>query len=268
MSTLIVIHSYKGGTGKSLLSLNVAGYLAKSGKKVAILDFDFLGPSMFTVFGEDKNFLNDVIYGNHDILDVLIEFSHPELKDQQLYAGVANPEPSAINRILQMGEKEFKNSFEKTMEIRDIIEDDLGVDYIIVDTGPGLRLDSANAIVIADYVSLVLKPTTADLYGTKKLINSMIKAYSSEKNINIILNRALDTNWQIESSLPIAQNDYFNLKQELESFSKEAYIPIFATIPCICDISRSQSDRIIVLDYPSHPFSQKIKELCSNYLNY
>ncbi|MHA2366079.1 MAG: nucleotide-binding protein [Candidatus Hodarchaeales archaeon] len=36
MSNLIVLHSYKGGTGKTLLALNIAGKLAHLGLRVAI----------------------------------------------------------------------------------------------------------------------------------------------------------------------------------------------------------------------------------------
>jgi septum site-determining protein MinD len=267
MTDLIVIHSYKGGTGKSLLSLNIAGNLAHLGNRVAILDYDFLGPSMFSVFGEQKVYLNEVIYGSQDVSDVMIEYNHPEIQEGKLYAGIADPEPKAINKILQMGQKEFKMSFENTMEAKDVLEDDFEIDYIIVDTGPGLRLDSANAIVVSDFVSLVLKPTMADLIGTKRLVHSMLKAYSQQKKIGIILNRALDTNWQIEASLPVAENDYFSLKEDLKQFSSEYHIPFLATIPCICDISRSLSERVLVLDYPNHSFSQYIKELSSKYIS-
>jgi len=263
MSILVVLHSYKGGTGKTLLALNIAGNLANFGHRVALLDYDFLGPSLFSVFGEKEKYLNDVIYGKLDVIDVMVEFEHPKIQEGKLFAGLANPEPKAIHKIHQMGQKELKMSFENTMEAKDILEDDLEIDYIIMDTGPGLRLDSANAIVIADIVSLVVKPTKADLIGTKLLIRSMLKTYSNQKQINIILNRALETNWQAEASLPVAENDYISLKEELKQFSVETNIPLMVTVPCICDISRSLTERVLVLDYPNHPFSQKINEICN-----
>ncbi|NHV45620.1 MAG: ParA family protein, partial [Candidatus Verstraetearchaeota archaeon] len=38
MKKMITIHSFKGGTGKTQLSVNIATILAKKGKKVALFD--------------------------------------------------------------------------------------------------------------------------------------------------------------------------------------------------------------------------------------
>ena len=34
----------------------------------------------------------------------------------------------------------------------------------------------------------------------------------------------------------------------------------------MCDISRSQTDRVFVLDYPDHPYSKSIEECRDNIL--
>ena len=44
---VITFHSYKGGTGKSFLSLNIAAYMSKiEKKKVIVIDFDFRAPTL------------------------------------------------------------------------------------------------------------------------------------------------------------------------------------------------------------------------------
>ena len=77
MSKIIAIHSYKGGTGKTLLSINSAATLAKRGKKVCLFDLDFRAPSLATILkvGNPEHWMNDYLNGTCDIDKVLIDFS-------------------------------------------------------------------------------------------------------------------------------------------------------------------------------------------------
>lgn len=52
--TLIAIGSGKGGVGKSTISANLAVALAKSGKKVGLIDADVYGPSQPTLLGSHE----------------------------------------------------------------------------------------------------------------------------------------------------------------------------------------------------------------------
>ena len=45
-TTVIVVTSGKGGVGKTILTLNLAGIYEKLGKKVLLLDFDFTGGNL------------------------------------------------------------------------------------------------------------------------------------------------------------------------------------------------------------------------------
>jgi len=47
---IITVHSYKGGTGKTLLSVNLAAMFADRGKKTCLLDLDFRAPSLCVIF--------------------------------------------------------------------------------------------------------------------------------------------------------------------------------------------------------------------------
>jgi ATP-binding protein involved in chromosome partitioning len=47
----LVLASAKGGTGKSLLAVNIAGALAHAGRKVGIMDADLNAPSIFAMLG-------------------------------------------------------------------------------------------------------------------------------------------------------------------------------------------------------------------------
>ena len=53
MNKIIAVHSYKGGTGKTLLSVNLAATFAKNGKKVCIFDLDF-GPQAYLPYSKPQ----------------------------------------------------------------------------------------------------------------------------------------------------------------------------------------------------------------------
>ncbi len=66
MGKIIAVHSYKGGTGKTLLSVNLAATFAKDGKKVAIFDLDFRAPSLFAILKAENSevWFNDYLNSN------------------------------------------------------------------------------------------------------------------------------------------------------------------------------------------------------------
>ncbi len=50
----LMFYSYKGGTGRTTGTANVAAALAKHGKNVLCIDMDLEAPGLHTVFGIDK----------------------------------------------------------------------------------------------------------------------------------------------------------------------------------------------------------------------
>src|SRR5512146_874681 len=98
MSKIIAVHSYKGGTGKTSLSVNLAATFAKAGKKVAIIDLDFRAPSLFAILkAEDSEcWFNDYLNNLCEIDKTLIDLSGRLTGNGKLYAGLANPSTEAI----------------------------------------------------------------------------------------------------------------------------------------------------------------------------
>jgi len=61
-SLIVTLHSYKGRTGKTLLSVNLAMIFADNGKKVCLLDFDLRAPSLSSTFNNNnKCWVNDYL---------------------------------------------------------------------------------------------------------------------------------------------------------------------------------------------------------------
>src|SRR5690349_2253787 len=75
MATKIIsIHSYRGGTGKSNTTANLASQLAMMGNKVAMVDTDIPSPGIHVLFGLDENSmgrtLNNFLHGECSIEEV------------------------------------------------------------------------------------------------------------------------------------------------------------------------------------------------------
>ena len=69
MTKIIAVHSYKGGTGKTSMSVNLAATFVKMGKKVCIFDLDFRAPSLFAILKTQdvENWFNDYLNNTCDI---------------------------------------------------------------------------------------------------------------------------------------------------------------------------------------------------------
>ena len=67
MSKIISIHSFRGGTGKSNITANLAAIIAQQGQRVGVIDTDVQSPGIHVLFGLDEEqmdkALNDYLWG-------------------------------------------------------------------------------------------------------------------------------------------------------------------------------------------------------------
>ncbi len=54
MSQIISVHSFRGGTGKSNTTANIAALLALEGRRVGVIDTDIQSPGIHILFGLDE----------------------------------------------------------------------------------------------------------------------------------------------------------------------------------------------------------------------
>ena len=71
MSKIVAVHSFRGGTGKSNTTANLAVALAETGQRVGIVDTDIQSPGIHILFGmreeEQVATLNTYLWGACDI---------------------------------------------------------------------------------------------------------------------------------------------------------------------------------------------------------
>ena len=251
MGRVIAVHSYKGGTGKTILSINLAAALVKHGKKVCLMDLDFRAPSLSTLLKVEKAdyWLNDYLNGICGIDKVLIDLTERIRDGGKLFVGLANPTTEAIRDISAKDRKWEMRALGRLLSLRNTLLNDKGFDYLVFDTSPGLQYSSINAIVSADLVIVASTLDKSDVEGTKRMLKELYDLF--EKKTRIVTNKVL-------------YGENIKSVKDVRSQMEELYgVPILGVIPCFCDVSRAKGTLIFVEDKPDHPFTKIMDEIAT-----
>src|ERR1044072_6344740 len=273
MTHCIAIHSYKGGTGKTTIAANTAALLVKTGKKVALLDLDVYAPSLHNYFKiTPKKWINDFLDNNANIketiLDVTESIHNKEESLGKFFVGFSNPNRDAIFKFeISNGTEYWKKQFRKLVFLREQMITKMDMDYIIIDTSPGIRHWSINALSIADKLILTMKMDDLDIEGTKKLLFEIYTTFVRFGAISYILLNRISV-----YCVPATTHDS-NLKENqdhkkvLEELHAVTGASSLSPLPCYCDIQFSPREFLTVINNPNHPFSLKLRSIISEMTN-
>ena len=183
MGRMVAVHSYKGGTGKTLLSINLAAILAKRGKKVCLFDLDFRAPSLATILkvGNPEHWMNDYLNGTCDVDKVLIDFSDRVNSKNRLFVAPANPATEAIRDMSAKDRKWEMRALGRLLALRNSLLTENAFDYLIFDTSPGLQYSSINAIVSADLVIVATTLDRSDVDGTRRMLRELYDLFERKQ---------------------------------------------------------------------------------------
>jgi len=284
LSKCIAFHSYKGGTGKTTLAANFAASLAKKGYKVFLLDFDVYAPSLQSYFErEPEKWINDFLFEKAELKEVVLDLTHliegsGKSTGGRLWVGFCNAKKEEIFKL--EGRSSRLNVFRRFIVLRDLLSYQYNADYIIIDTSPGMRYWSINALVIADVLLLILNMTDLDIAGTRVLLREIYASLTKFGAMSfLLLNRvsgycipnrtqnntaAIGTSLgksglETRSSLPMNQQQ---TETDMQNFiTNETGMKILSAIPCYCDIQFSRKEFLTVLTQPEHFFAKRFEQL-------
>jgi septum site-determining protein MinD len=251
LGKIIAVHSYKGGTGKTLLSVNMAAAFTKNGKNVCLFDLDFRAPSLATLLkvGKADYWLNDYLNGTCEIDKVLVDLSDRVHNKGKLFVGLANPATEAIRDMSAKDRKWEMRALGRLLALRNSLLDERHFDYVILDTSPGLQYSSINAIVSADLVLVATTFDRSDVDGTRRMLRELYDLF--EKKTEIILNKVFD----------ISSRSH---KEEVQTKIKDVYqAPLLGVIPCFCDVLKAEGGIIFAEEKPDHPFTKILNEMAN-----
>lgn len=248
---IVTIHSYRGGTGKSNLIANIAVCAQDAGFRVAVLDSDLQSPGIHILFNFDqeriKLTLYDFLRGKCSISQVAYDISGHTGSNStgRCWLIPASLTIQAITRLLDEG-----YDIDRLSENFENLLDEFELDYLFIDTHPGLNKESMLAASLSDYLVMLLRPDQQDYYGTAVLTEVAAKLEVPHQGI---IANMIHTRIDIE---------------ELQTRLKEVFgATILGALPFSEDMAELASEKLFVRHYPSHPISDELRTITQRILS-
>jgi septum site-determining protein MinD len=257
----ISIHSSRGGTGKTVIATNLAAIYAIKGLNVALLDLDFRAPSLVDVFSKGirdpvTRWLNDFLDGRCKAKQVLTNVSQAYGLEGKLLLGLANPSIEAIRNVMEKSRAWEVTVVKRLFSLRSELFGDMGIDYCIFDTSPGVQYASINAVVSSDISVVVATPDSLELKGLQNMLTELYDAFA--KRTVILINKVFP-----ETRISSSEQQ----KDLISQMEKSLGHPVIGAIPCYCDVLQAKRTSLLAVDKPYHPFLRKLEEVAEKLEN-
>jgi MinD-like ATPase involved in chromosome partitioning or flagellar assembly len=253
MSKIVAIHSFRGGTGKSNLTANVATIIAQQGQRVGVIDTDIQSPGIHVLFGLDEaqidKALNDYLWGKCAVEETAYDVGAAAkmgageitVMGGGMYLIPSSLKAGEIARVLREGyDVSLLND-----GFRELIRR-LKLDYLFIDTHPGLNEETLLAIAISDVLLIILRPDQQDYLGTAVTVEVASKL--GVPHLLLVVNKVLPA------------CNFAEVKQKVE---KTYGCRVAGILPLSEDVVRLASAGIFCLHYPDHPVSQELRRIAA-----
>ena len=247
MPQIVAMHSFRGGTGKSNITANLATLLASAGRRVGVIDTDIQSPGIHILFGLDeasvRHALNDYLWGTCDIAQTAHDVTPPlgGARSGHVFLIPSSLKAGEIVRVLREGYdvSRLNDGFQ------DLIKT-LALDVLLIDTHPGLNEETLLSIAVSDALVIILRPDQQDYQGT---------------GVTVEVARKLDVPrlMLIVNKVP-AVFDVADVKTQVE----HAYhCEVAAVLPHAEEMMALASAGIFVLRYPEHPITTALTRVAA-----
>jgi MinD-like ATPase involved in chromosome partitioning or flagellar assembly len=247
LSKVISIHSFRGGTGKSNTTANIAALLARGGLRVGVVDTDIQSPGIHVLFGLEPEkmgrSLNDYLWARCSIVDAAHDVSD---RLGMPITGKVFLVPSSIRageiaRILREGYDVglLNDGF------NDLVRD-LSLDILLIDTHPGMNEETLLSISISDALVIILRPDMQDYQGTAVTVDVARKL-------------EVPTMLLMVNKVPAVYNTADVKARVTAAYNCE----VAAALPHSDELMALASSGIFVLKYPDNPITAGLETLAA-----
>lgn len=245
MTKIISTHSFRGGTGKSNVTANIAATLANKGYRVGVFDTDIQSPGIHIIFnlseGKIKYTLNDCLWGNCSVEEAAYPV-YEAANGGTVFLVPSSIDPNDIARIL----REKYDASDMHSAFRDLIPA-LSLDYLLIDTHPGLNEETLLSIAISDSLVIILRPDQQDFQGTSVTVDVARRLRVPE--IKLVVNKVPP------------EYDVEDIRHKVE----QAYqCEVSALLPLSYNVAQNASSSIYCITFPDTPFSSGIRHIATD----
>lgn len=245
MTKTISVHSFRGGTGKSNTTANIAALLGIAGKRVGVVDTDIQSPGIHVLFGLTEadmvHSLNDYLWGDCDIKDAAVDVTEKlgVTGGGVIYLIPSSVKTNEIARVLREGYDVglLNDGFQ------DLIEQ-LKLDVLLIDTHPGLNEETLLSIAISDGLVIVMRPDQQDYQGTGVTVEVARKL-------------GVPTLLLAVNKVPMT----FDTAQVKERVEEIYGAKVGAMLPHSDEMMVLASAGIFAIHYPDHPITGELRQL-------
>ena len=164
MTNIIAVTNQKGGVGKTTTSVNVAYFLAKSGKKVLLIDLDPQGNAT-SGLGIDKQSLEITMA---EVMTRRAKLKRAIQSTEYKNLSLAPSTPHLANTEVELAQAEGR-----FVRLREALAELKGYDYVLIDSPPSLSLLTVNGLIAAQHVLLPVQAEFYALEGLGQLLETM-----------------------------------------------------------------------------------------------
>lgn len=245
MADIISVHSFRGGTGKSNTSANLAALYAMEGLRVGVVDTDIQSPGIHVIFGLDEDeaiySLNDYLWGRCAIEQTACDVSSAlgEGCKGAIYLIPSSANAADIARVLHDG----YDIDLLTDGFRDLIRA-LRLDILVIDTHPGLNEETLLSIAISNALLVVMRPDYQDYQGTGLTVE--VARELEVPRMTILINKAPST---------------FDQEQIRRTVSETYNCSVAGVIPHSEEMMGLASHDIFAVRYPDHPLVKELRRV-------
>jgi MinD-like ATPase involved in chromosome partitioning or flagellar assembly len=247
VAKIISVHSFRGGTGKSNVTANLAVLVARAGHRVGLIDTDIQSPGIHVLFGLDeqkvRHCLNDYLWGRCKIeataYDVSAAARRPEDGDKALalFLIPSSLKAGEIARVLRDGyDLGLLNEGFQTLLDR------LALDFLFIDTHPGVNEETLLSIAMSDVLLLLLRPDNQDYQGTAVTVE--LARRLGVREMLLVLNK-----------VPPGM-DPDSLGRQVEDVYQT---PVVGLLPLSFEIVNLASGAVFCTRYPDHPLTHQLQ---------